>query len=225
MPVFREAAILPEVLEAWSDLLHGAGIDYELRAYDDGSPDDSLAVLRRHAAKDPRLRVASHGNRGHGPTVLRGYREARGRFVFQVDSDHELPPEPFLELWRHRESVDLALGVRSFGERAAARRLVSTMARLAVRVLFGPGVQDPNCPYRLMRRSWLEGALASIPADAFAPNVLLSGLAIRSGARIRELPVTSRPRQAGAPSLVRLGLWRGAWRAFRDTRRVAGRRR
>jgi dolichol-phosphate mannosyltransferase len=221
MPVYREADSLPAVLDDWSSLLAGAGIDYEMRAYDDGSPDASLALLLEHAARDPRLVVRSHPNRGHGLTILRGYREARGRFVLQVDSDDEIAAEPFLALWHERDALDFGVGARSFERRAAARRLVSGIARLTVRTLFGPGIRDPNCPYRLMRRDWLRGALARLPDGAFAPNILLAGLAIRDGLRVRELCVVSRGRRTGAPSLGHFSLWRGAWLAFRDTLRVA----
>jgi glycosyltransferase involved in cell wall biosynthesis len=221
MPVYREAEVLPGVLDAWSKTLGEAGIDYELRAYDDGSPDESLAILRDRAADDPRLVVGSHANQGHGPTILRGYREARGRFVLQVDSDGELPAAPFLELWRGHEDLDFGIGVRAYGARAAVRRLVSAVARWSVRLFFGPGLRDPNCPYRLMRRAWLERALAHLPERAFAPNVLLSGLAVREGVRLRELPLAANARRAGTSSLGGVRLWRGAWRAFRETLAVA----
>ena len=226
MPVYREAAILPAVLAAWSAALDGAGIDYELRAYDDGSPDESLALLRERAAADPRLIVASHANVGHGPTLLRGYGEARARWVLQIDSDDELPPEPFLELWKGREALDFGVAVRAFGRRRADRRALSLLARLVVRAAFGPGLRDPNAPYRLMRGSWLRDALRRLPEQAFAPNVLLAGLAIRDGIRLREVPVAARPRRTGVSSLGGSALWRGAWRSLRETLGVArGRRR
>jgi glycosyltransferase involved in cell wall biosynthesis len=213
------------VLGAWCAALERAGIDYELRAYDDGSPDESLSLLRERAAATPRLRVASHANVGHGPTLLRGYREARGRWVLQIDSDDELPPEPFLELWKTRDTFDFGVGVRVFEERRAVRRVMSLLARLAVRVAFGPGLRDPNAPYRLMRTSWLRSVLPSLPEQPFAPNLLLAGLASRGGVRLREVPVAARPRRTGASSLGGAALWRGAWRSFRQTLQVAGRRR
>jgi glycosyltransferase involved in cell wall biosynthesis len=225
MPVYREAEILPAVLDAWSAALGRAGIDYELRAYDDGSPDGSLALLRERAAADPRLIVTSHSNVGHGPTLLRGYREARGLWVLQIDSDGELPPEPFLELWKAREGLDFGLGVRAYERRRAARRLVSLLARLTVLVAFGPGLRDPNAPYRLMRVRWLRDALRRLPERAFAPNVLLAGLAIRDGIRLREVLVPARPRRTGASSLGGAALWRGAWQSLRETLRIAQGRR
>jgi glycosyltransferase involved in cell wall biosynthesis len=211
VPVHDEAGVIAGVLTAWTAELERLGIDHELRVYDDGSRDDTPRVLAGLAARLPTLVVQRHANMGHGPTILRGYREARGRWVFQLDADDEMGPESFEALWRRRQDFDLLLGARKGRSGPAQRRLVTGVARAAVR-LFGGGITDVNTPYRLVRATALAGFLPRVPARAFAPNVLMSAWALRQGWRIHEQPVPWRARRVGAGSLLGWRLWRASAR-------------
>jgi glycosyltransferase involved in cell wall biosynthesis len=186
----------------------------EVVAYNDGSTDESLAILEEMAAREPSLRVVSHANRGHGPTLLRGYLEAKGEWVFQVDSDGELGAGAFESLWRQREDFDFLLGHREGRRSSPARLAVTLMSRAVVATLFGRAIRDVNSPYRLMRRTSLQELLVDLPGEPFAPNVLLSGLAGRKGLRIREVPVDHQSRRGGTVSLTSGKLARGAFRTF-----------
>src|SRR5207244_9132146 len=128
-------------------------------------------------------------NRGHGPTILRGYHEARGEWVFQTDSDDEIGPEAFPRVWERREEADLVLGYRDGRAAPPARRLVTAVARWTVRLAFGARVRDANAPYRLYRRAALARLLAAVSPDALAPNVILPALACRAGLRLLAVPV------------------------------------
>jgi glycosyltransferase involved in cell wall biosynthesis len=210
------------VVRSWTTELDRLGIDYELRVYDDGSRDRTADALEALARELPRLLVTRHHNRGHGPTILRGYREARGDWVFQTDSDGEMEPDSFERLWRERGDHDFLLGIRAGRQSAPARWLVPRVSRLAVRTLFGRGIHDVNTPYRLMRRARLEPLLAELPDDLFAPNVILSGLAVRDGLRIWETPVPHQGRRHGGGSLVSLRkILRPAARSLRQTIAIA----
>jgi glycosyltransferase involved in cell wall biosynthesis len=85
MPVYNEGGGIATVNATWQTVLSGLHIPYEVRVYDDGSTDDTGAVLDGLAERYPEMRVTHQSNRGHGPTVLRGYRDATGVWVFQVD--------------------------------------------------------------------------------------------------------------------------------------------
>lgn len=217
MPAYNEEEAIADVVGSWVKELDALGIDYELRVYDDGSTDNTAAVLRDLATRLPRVIATSQTNRGHGPTILRGYREARGEWVFQTDGDDETPATAFRELWVRRAACDFLLGYREGRRSPLARRMVTAGSRLAVRVLFGSAIRDVNSPYRLMRRTWLQTVLPRIPADAFAPNVILTGLAARGRLRISEHPVPYRARRTGTDSLVAAKLWKGAFRSLAQT--------
>ena len=221
IPLYNEEGAAHPVVTAWDDQLARLGIDYELRVYDDGSRDATGSILEKLARERTRVIAVRQTNRGHGPTILRGYREARGEWVFQVDGDDEMSPASFPGFWSRREEADLVIGCRSGRELPVGRRIISVVSRTAVRLLFGPGVRDVNVPYRLYRRTALAEMLALVPEKTFAPNVILVGLAVSKGLRIVELPVPYRTRQTGESSLGRLRMWTCAATAFWQTLRVA----
>ena len=75
MPVYNEQEAIGPVLEKWDAALKDLGIDYEIRPYNDGSRDGSLAVMREVAGRlGPQIDVRDKPNGGHGNTILTGYR-------------------------------------------------------------------------------------------------------------------------------------------------------
>jgi glycosyltransferase involved in cell wall biosynthesis len=225
MPVYNEAAVIGEVVECWLDELTRLGIEFEFRVYDDGSRDETARILAELSERQPRVVVTSQPNAGHGPTILRGYREALGEWVFQVDSDDEMSAEHFGALWRERNNYDLILGRRHQRQSPLARKIISAASRFTVWMLFGHAVMDVNAPYRLVRRAALAAILSRIPAGSFAPNVIMSGLAARDRLRVHETWVPHRGRRTGTVSIVKWRLWKAAARAFGQAVLVAFRAR
>lgn len=221
MPAYNEEASIRFVLEDWIEELDRLQIDYEILAYDDGSSDATGRLLETLSRENPRIQARSHANIGHGPTILQGYHEARGQWVFQVDADGEMSPAGFEALWEVRSDHDFLFGYRSGRHSDWGRMAITQASRWTVWVLFGKAVRDVNTPYRLMRQSCLEVMLELLPDDTFAPNVVLSGLAIRGRLRIAEQPVVHQGRPAGQVSLGGWQLWMSALRSLVQTLRIA----
>ena len=218
IPVYNEANKISIVVDSWVTEMELLGVAYEINVYDDGSTDDTLTVLENFALHAPCVRIASQANRGHGPTIHRGYCEARGVWVFQTDGSGEMSPDSFGRLWSQRDKYDLLLGCRKGRNFSLARLIITAASRLTVWTLFGRTIKDVNSPYRLIRRSSLREILQHIPADASAPNVLMSGYAARLGLKVYEYPVQHRTTRAAATRL--LPSWRFckvAAAAFRET--------
>jgi len=223
MPVYNEREAVGPVVREWCAVLRQLGASFTVALYDDGSDAATAEALALLARELPEVRLARQANRGHGPTILRGYREARAEWIFQTDSDGEIPAAEFPRLWAERESHDFILGRRTGRPQSGARKLVSLVARNLIRVAFGPGISDVNSPCRLMRRERLEPLLEDLPATLFAPNVALAGLALSRGLRVVEIPVHFEPRRFGMGTLLSWRIWRVALRSGFETIGVAAR--
>ena len=220
MPVYNEEGSIGAVLEKWTRALDELEINYVIRPYNDGSRDSSLSVMRAAAAKSPRIEVHDKPNGGHGHTILTGYREAaRDGFdwIFQIDSDDEMGPERFHELWNKRTEFDFLVGRRDGRKQQLPRKIISLGSRLCVRLFYGKGIWDINTPYRLMRTNAFHQYFTEIPLTTFAPNVVLSGLAARNGLRSYELPVPQHDRTTGEVSIRKWKLAKAAARSFLQT--------
>lgn len=221
MPVYNEEEAIGPVLEKWDKALKALGIDYEIRPYNDGSKDNSLAVMRKAAENlGGGVKVQDKPNGGHGNTILTGYRAAVADgfdWIFQIDSDDEMGPEKFGELWERRNDYDFLVGIRDGRVQALPRKVISFVSRLCVRLFYGKSVWDVNTPYRLMRASAFKEFYNQIPITTFAPNVILSGLAARHKLRCFETRVPQHDRTTGEVSIKKWKLLKAAAKSFWQT--------
>ena len=218
MPVYNEAECIAAVLDDWSASLAELNIDFEIIALNDGSKDQTAQRLSAYE-NDARITVVNKANEGHGPTILRGYREAvtRADWVFQVDSDDEMKPRAFANFWRRRDKYDAIFGVRAAREQDSARRMLSAGSRATIKFFYSRGVRDVNVPYRLMRARTLKPIVAAIPDETFAPNILISGVLGKRRRRVLNLPVLHENRKTGTGSLTNSKVWKVAARALSQT--------
>jgi polyisoprenyl-phosphate glycosyltransferase len=104
-----------ETLEQFHSRLSAAlsGIEFELLIVDDGSNDDTPAILDRLEAEDPRVRVVTLSrNFGHQAALTAGLDHATGDVVLMIDADLQDPPElipEMLEAWRRGSEVVYAV--------------------------------------------------------------------------------------------------------------------
>jgi glycosyltransferase involved in cell wall biosynthesis len=84
LPVYNAEHYLASALES---VLGQTLADFQLLAIDDGSTDRSLAILRRYARHDSRLRIISRENRGLVASLNEGLHAAKSELVARMDSD------------------------------------------------------------------------------------------------------------------------------------------
>ena len=169
---------------------------YEIVVVDDGSSDDTLAVLREESAHDPRVRYVSL-SRGFGKesAVLAGLREARGDVVVLMDGDLQHPPEVLPEMLDMLRSTgcDQVVGVRDRTGETRLRRLASrgyhSIASRNTGVALRPGHGD----FRAVTRRVVEAVLSMGEVNRFS-----RGLFAWVGFDIRELPYSDAERLHGS---------------------------
>lgn len=114
-PVYNAERYLERCVKS---LLNQSYKDIELILIDDGSTDGSGAVCKRYIEKDSRVVYVYQENQGAGAARRRGVAEAKGDFIFFIDSDDYLEIDALESLLAEfSDSVDCVVGQHErFGE-------------------------------------------------------------------------------------------------------------
>jgi glycosyltransferase involved in cell wall biosynthesis len=195
-PVFNEEANVGPLLESAVALGRRLGRAFEIIVVDDGSEDASALHIERARALHPEIRGVQHAaNRGYGAALRSGLREARGALVFFSDADLQFDLAELERLLAHSGSFDIVAGVRTPRRDAWGRGVLAFGWGALVNALFGLGVRDIDCAFKLFRREVLD-AIPIESVGAFVNTEILVR-ARAAGFRIRQVPVSHRRRRAG----------------------------
>lgn len=197
LPAYNEAAAIHGVIEEWVLALRKLGAAFLVMAINDGSTDDTAAILDQISY--PELRVWHRQNVGHGPSCRFGYQtavEQGAKWVLQIDSDGQCDPVFFAKFWAARTTV--VFGCRVKRDDGFSRWLISRAVSLVVLLHTGRWIKDANVPYRLIRADRLQSVLPQLPKNAFFTNVLLSCMLAKE---INWLPIRFRKRAGGSSTI------------------------
>lgn len=103
IPSYNHALYLPAAVES---VLSQRGADLELIIVDDGSRDNSWALIERIARDDRRVRAMAQHNQGAHAAINVGLREARGDFLAILNSDDLFRPDRIATLLAYAEAGD-----------------------------------------------------------------------------------------------------------------------
>jgi dolichol-phosphate mannosyltransferase len=211
VPTYNEADNLRPIAAAILETVPGA----TLLVVDDGSPDGTGHLADELAASDPRVRVRHRAaKQGLGRAYLDGFAMAlRGgaEIVVQMDADWSHDPAAVPSLVRpvQDDRADLVIGsryVRGGGvvDWGIARRIISRGGSIFARTVLRLSPSDLTGGFK----AWRAPTLAAIPfkgvhAGGYVFQIEMTYRASRSGARVREVPITFRDRRVGQSKMSR----------------------
>ena len=170
VPCYNEAACLDVLHTRISAAARAAvGDDHEIVLVNDGSRDQSWAVMERLAAADPRLvAINLSRNHGHQLALTAGLDLCAGERILIIDADLQDPPELLADMIATMESegADVVYAVRRKreGETFFKKLTASLFYRVLDRVTDTPIPLDTG-DFRLMTRRALD-AFLSLPEQA-----------------------------------------------------------
>ena len=171
---------------------------------DDGSKDNTYAILQDMAKSRKLLQPLTKPNGGHGSACIFGYKyalEHGAEWIFQTDTDGQTLPQEFDSFWTLRNEYDAVLGMRPDRKDGASRKFVEWVLCMILRMIFGVRVPDANAPFRLMRSELVRKYLYRIPDNFNLPNVMLTTYFAYFHEDIAFQRITFRPRQGGKNSI------------------------
>lgn len=212
MPCLNEAEGVAICVEKALRAIAEMGVDGEVVVVDNGSTDGSPEIAAAAGA-----RVVHERRRGYGSAYLRGFQEARGRYILMGDADdtYDFSDLPRFIAPLREEGYDLVMGTRlkgkilpgamSWSHRWIGNPILSGMLRL----LFKTRISDSHCGMRAFTREAYGRMQLHTTGMEFASEMVVN--ALRENLKIHEIPITYYPRQ-GESKLVGL---RDAWRHVR----------
>lgn len=197
VPAFNEARRLPRYLEEIVAYFDGRGESYEVIVVDDGSTDETVALVTQAASRYPRVRVlALSRNEGKGAAVRQGMLAADGELRLFADADGATP---ITELKRFEPALaagaDVVIGSRAMADPAVC--VVAQLHRMAAGRVFNwmverlglAGIADSQCGFKLFLGRVADDLFARVQTAGFGFDVELLLLARAAGYRTVEVPV------------------------------------
>ena len=222
VPAFNEGPnITPVVREIVDTVASDPAIpSYEIVLVNDGSGDDTGAVMDRLQHELPHLTVFHHDlNRGFGAALTTGFKNSRGRVVGFITADGEIGIDQALRLYKEFGDHDL---LQSGRQRTvgAERKFLTWGVNLTTRLILG-FPHDGNMGIYVVRGD----VVRSIPLHS---NTGLANLEVVLYCRHRKLKVgksgvtKARPRLSGQSKVTNLPtIAKTMWEMWKLRRRIS----
>jgi glycosyltransferase involved in cell wall biosynthesis len=195
VPIFNEAESIRLLHAELKKVLDETGRSYEIVAVDDGSQDDSFAILKELHEQDPHLKVIRfRRNFGQTAAFAAGFDYAQGDVIITIDADLQNDPADIpLLLAEMDKGYDVVSGWRQKRkEPFLTRRLPSMVANWLISQATGVHLHDYGCSLKAYRREVVKGVQLYGELHRFIP-----ALASWMGVSVAEIPVRDHARRFG----------------------------
>ena len=196
VPMRNEAPNVEELYRELTAALDRFNRAFEVIVIDDGSTDETFAILARLQASDSRLCVIRfRRNFGQTAAFAAGFAQARGRYIVTMDGDLQNDPADIPDMVKALEQrpADIVAGWRKQRkDRFFSRRLPSMIANRLISVATGVRLHDYGCSLKVFRAEVVKPMKLYGEMHRFLPAI-----ASEFGATTVEMPVNHRARRHG----------------------------
>jgi glycosyltransferase involved in cell wall biosynthesis len=191
VPAYNEAATIGQVLEQ----IDALGVERQIVVVDDGSTDDTAAIVRAYAAEHDGVLLLQQPNRGKGAALRHGIPHLDADVTVIQDADLEYAPAEVPPLIDPIEQgvADVVYGSRLSGGRAQRAYLFwhlvgNRFLSLLTGVLFNTTLSDMETGYKAFRTEILQAL--PLTEDQFGIEPEITGWVCRRQLRIYEVPIS-----------------------------------
>ncbi len=198
IPIYNEEKTLPELHRRLTATLHPLRKDFEIILIDDGSRDNSFALMQEARARDPHVKtIRLSRNFGHQIAISAGIDLAAGEAVVLMDGDLQDPPELLSTMIaRWREGYQVVYTVKRTRKENRVKRLAFHSFYRVLHALSPIEIPMEAGNFSLLDRSVVQ-VLRSMPER----NRYISGMRAWAGFRQIGISYDRDARYAGKPGM------------------------
>jgi len=211
VPAYNEEAMIPLLRRQWTDFAQRLPCAVELMIVNDGSTDETLALLLDWAAMDRRVKVLGLArNFGQQAAITAGLDAAAGDAAIILDADLQDPLDVIPEmLAQYRQGYDVVYGQRTARDGESwPKRLTAWAFYRLMRLFLHPNLPPDAADFRLLSRPCLDALRTMRETHRF-----LRGMVAWAGFAQTAVPYHRRKRAAGETKYPLLKMVRFAWTA------------
>jgi glycosyltransferase involved in cell wall biosynthesis len=202
-PAYREGGHLRGLVEGWLAYLQPRFLpgDYEIVICDDGSPDDTGAVLDALARAHPAVKPCRHAsNQGAAAALASAIAHTSKDWVLLLDSDGQYPIENLEAFSRaaEREPAFAYIGFRRRKVDSIFARFGSWASGACCNFFHGTRYRDFNCALKLVAGPLVRDL--GLEAKGLNYSTEISSRLLERGVAMREVEAIHHPRASGRSS-------------------------
>lgn len=204
IPLLNEADSLHELYERCRIEVNALDLSYEFIFIDDGSTDNSAAIIQELHQQDPHIKLIQfRHNYGKAAGLAIGFEAANGAIVITMDADLQDDPAEIPNLIaKINDGWDLVSGWKKKRKDPLTKRLPSKVFNYVTAKVTGLKIHDANCGLKAYR---YEVAKTVYPYLYGELHRYIPVLAHMEGFRVTETVVVHHPRKYG---ISKYGMWR-----------------
>ncbi|MBY0547242.1 MAG: glycosyltransferase family 2 protein [Candidatus Obscuribacterales bacterium] len=192
IPAYNDETTIAKLVQDTDCLLKELSTDYEIVLLNDGSKDNTLAILHDLAKKFSSVRVVNHEvNQGYGKTIKELYYAGTKDLVMSLPGDYQFAPKELITMAQGLRTHDFVIGHRVKRNDPPRRLLQSAIYNLMLRIFYGISFKDVNS-IKLFRREILKKI--TLESDTPFVDAELCIRAHRAGFKVIEIPIDHLPR-------------------------------
>lgn len=149
--------------------------------------------------------VNDRDRKGKGWAVRYGMQEVTSEYCLIIDGDMDIHPWEMRKLWPHMIEYDVIIGTKNLNDMPFRRKVLSFGYRKIIKALFRLNITDTQTGIKL----WRTSCFPDFKTDGFAYDIEVLAKAVRSGCRIKEVPIKA--------DVYKNLKGKSVWRIFKET--------
>jgi len=206
VPVYNEQQSILPLCQKIRAACESLETSYEVIFVDDGSRDQTFAILEQIHKKDSQVKVIRfRKNYGQTAAMAAGFMYAKGKIIVSMDGDLQNDPHDIPRLLaKLEEGYDVVCGWRrNRQDKFWTRRAPSMVANRIIGWVTGINIHDNGCSLKAYRALVIRNLALYGEMHRFIP-----AMATLAGARIAEIEVNHQPRRFGHSKYGIDRIWR-----------------